>query len=78
MPFSLGPWGAPGCDLLVAPTVSAWLPTTGTLGSLAVQMPSDRQLLGVPFFLQVCEVDPPANALGVTTSNGLELRIGAR
>lgn len=77
----LTPLGAPGNELLVAPEAIAPL-STWTLGlwgfetTLPLPVPNLPSLLGAVVHGQVAVLDPAANALGLVTSDAVEVRIG--
>lgn len=70
LPFDLLPFGAPGCQVLVSANLLVFSVQTGGSGSLNVAIPNNQGLVGVNFANQAWVMDPPANALGVTVSNG--------
>lgn len=72
LPLDLGPLGMPGCSLR---TSLDWLfPMTRTTAGarLALAMPNDPRLVGVRLYQQALVLDRPANAAGLTVSNGTE------
>lgn len=77
LPVDLGPFGAPGC-----PVVASWdLPLvmlTSSVGSMqaALMVPTDPGLVGLSLYLQAAILDVPANAFGVTVSNGVRIVVG--
>lgn len=76
--IDLSPIGAPTCtQLLATPRLDAIVMADG-LGrsSRTVSIPISSALVGARVRGQVLDVDPAANALGGTTSNGLEVTIG--
>lgn len=75
--FDLGALGAPGCSVFVTPAATNFVPTgrTGT-ASWLLQLPLDPTLVGLHLMSQWVIFDPRANALGVHTSNGLDVRVG--
>jgi hypothetical protein len=78
LPFDLGQVGMPGCSLLTPPIL--WFPITasGGLGTADLPIPNDQSLLGGSFYCQGFVVDPPANPLGLTASNGGASRVGGK
>lgn len=82
LPFDLGPFGAPGCTLYTDVVVSLPFvlaqPGVGAAGLANVELPLPAlpMLVGRPFYTQWLLSDPLANALGVTLSNAVELRLG--
>lgn len=70
VPFDLGNFGAPGCFVFVDPMSSelAFADATGQY-HWALALPMNLQLIGLPLEQQVLAYDPPANALGLTTSS---------
>jgi len=77
LPLDLGPFGAPGCSLLVEPRVV--LPTgTDSQGRarMAMPIPAFTALLGTVFFAQWGVVDARANRLGLAVSGGGTAKIG--
>jgi hypothetical protein len=76
LPFSLGGFGAPGCSLLTSQLVSlgAQFDSTGQ-AQLRLAVPRDPGLIGSNLFFQWVAVDP-TNRLGLSLSNGADVRIG--
>lgn len=77
LPLDLGPFGAPGCSLLVEPRIV--LPTgTDHQGrvTMAMPIPAFTSLLGTVFFAQWGVVDARANRLGLAVSEGGAAKIG--
>lgn len=70
LPFDLAPFGAPGCNVLVSVGALLLSVQSGGNGTLAIGIPNNPTLVGVSFANQAWVFDPPANGLGVTTSNG--------
>lgn len=68
---------APGCPILVSVDITVGL-STDALGtaSLSLLVPADPALFGGHVFTQFGGVDPGANTLGMSFSNGLDARIG--
>jgi hypothetical protein len=77
MPIELGALGAPGCRLYSAAEVALPM-AVGTAGQGAVRylLPNDPTLTGRTFHNQFLILDPAANQLGITVSNGGTGRIG--
>ena len=73
LPLSLGVLGAPGCTAVASGEALYLL--TNVLGSAVWQF-TVPNLLGVSFYNQAFAFDPPANALGLTVSNGGHATIG--
>ena len=78
LPFDLGPLGAPGCSIQIAPLVVEPRALTGLPGSTerglataGVELPIAAPLVGRHIATQWFVFDPSANALGLTTSNGV-------
>lgn len=78
LPFDLGPLGAPGCSLLAEPALVQALIGLFGQARTRVAIPSDPSLAGVLVHAQGLVYDPSANALDLTVSQGLELRLGVR
>ena len=76
LPFGLGVFGAPGCNLYVS--LDSAIPTAavGTNAGLSIPIPSNRFLIGTRFYLQALVIDPAANRFGLTTSNVLACKVG--
>lgn len=79
--LDLASFGAPGCSVLVDIGVAATVPlsnvpTTGLGMVVVLPIPNQHALLGARVFGQSVWLDPTANALGLVTSNGLELKLG--
>jgi hypothetical protein len=78
LPLGLGAIGMPGCALLVSPDDWCSATTSGTTAVCPIPIPLDVGLLGARFFNQGVVLDPGANALGLTVTNGGAGTIGAR
>jgi hypothetical protein len=77
LPLSLAPFGAAGCWIYTQPVVTFGLVTnTSGAAAQAITHPSSASLIGQRFFTQFLAIDPPANAWGVTTTNGVATRLG--
>lgn len=71
LPFDLGGHGAPGCDLLLDPFDTQFrLANASGATNLQYNIPNNIHALGLRFYNQAFVLDPPANALGVVTTNG--------
>jgi len=80
LPFSLAGYGMPGCSLHHDFSLILFSPCTITAPGVAVHsiaIPVIPSITGFGFYLQGWVPDPPANAAGVITSNGLALMIGS-
>lgn len=76
LPFDLGLIGMRGCSQYVSTEVALVRTHGGGRAEVTTSVPKDRALVGVVAFNQYLAIDPPANAPGLITSNGGELRIG--
>ncbi len=70
----LAPLGAPGCFSLTNGNLTTL--RLGASSSVALPIPNDANILGVSVYLQTAAIAPSTNALGVVTSNGLQLTLG--
>jgi hypothetical protein len=70
LPFSLAPFGAPGCQVEVDPAATLLL-FADAQGHAAwpLFLPLAPSLSGIVFAQQGLVLDPPANALGITATN---------
>jgi hypothetical protein len=69
--FDLGPLGAPGCSVRVAPlSTSLLLADAGGGAEVVFVVPEDLTLLGLPLHHQLAVLDG-SNPLGLSTSNSL-------
>lgn len=77
LPVDLSPLGAPGCRILTGATISI-AAGTNSLGQLSqtIRFPSLGSIVGLTFYTQAWLLDPGANALGLTVSNGLDAWVG--
>ncbi|MBM4063715.1 MAG: hypothetical protein FJ265_21845 [Planctomycetes bacterium] len=70
LPFNLGLLGAPGCQVEVRPIASLFgVSDAAGVFFWGFGSPADVAYLGLPVEQQLVVLDPPANALGLTTSN---------
>ncbi|MCA8955624.1 MAG: hypothetical protein KDC87_06095 [Planctomycetes bacterium] len=80
LPLDLGILGAPSNTLYTGRVVEVALPvvgsTTGYAGAVSLPLPTSNAFAGYRIFAQTWFADAAANALGVVTSNGLELTAG--
>jgi hypothetical protein len=77
-PISLAVYGMPGCNQLVIPATTQFGVATAGSAEWTIAIPNTTSLVNLPLFQQVFALDPPANALGLTASNGLESITGIR
>lgn len=75
LPMPLAAHGAPGCTLLASPD-AVYGVVAAPISTFRVAVPYLPGIAGLTFYAQAISLDPAANALGVTTSNGLALTIG--
>lgn len=77
-PWDLTVFGMPGCYLHVTTDVVQLVPTAidGT-ATTTFAIPNIASLAGLPIYSQAAAFDSGHNPLGVTTSNAVELRVGA-
>ncbi len=72
----LGVLGAPGCSLFQSPDVLSAVIGSSGVASYSLSVPYLPSLVGLQIRAQGVSLDPAANALGLTTSNGLVATIG--
>jgi PKD repeat protein len=72
----LTPAGMAGCWLHTTTDVTLGIVSLNGTATLPFAVPNSAPLLGVQALMQAAVSDAPANHLGVSTSNGLSLRIG--
>jgi hypothetical protein len=79
LPLHLAGFGATGCYLRVSPLIphSAAISRGGTAG-VPLGIPSSKSLVGLVLHSQFWCVDPAANQLGLTFSNGVTTLIGGQ
>lgn len=68
--------GAVGCMLHVQPLAFVSIASSGGAGGYAFLVPNNPSLVGLSVFAQVLALDSGANALGATSSNGLQVVVG--
>ncbi|HLQ38769.1 MAG TPA: hypothetical protein VK348_13250 [Planctomycetota bacterium] len=68
LPFNLGGFGAPACSVLCSGDEVRLV--TNVLGSAVWTIDVPPNFPGVTFYNQAFAIDPAANALGITASNG--------
>jgi hypothetical protein len=78
LPLSLAPLGAGSCSLLASltTTVGTGIDPTGQ-AVVTLALPANPAFAGFPFFCQWFCLDLPANAFGLTFSNGGAATVGA-
>ncbi len=74
LPFALAPFGAPGCSLWASMEL-LFPPFQMPPGGAAFEpvVPNTPVLKGVPVFFQSLVIDPKANALGMATTNAVQV-----
>lgn len=75
LPLDLGALGAPGCALLVDAGARTFALHNGNTAQFALTVPNEPSFAGIEFANQAWVLDAPANALGVTVSNGCFARV---
>lgn len=78
LPWDLTPYGMPGCSALVSLNIALPFQAKAGVATPSLPIPSNRSLITYSIYLQALSIDPSANALGVTVSNGAGARIGVR
>lgn len=79
LPFQLAAVGMPGCSLYTDPMLALPVVTDASgNAALGFAVPADPNLIGADIYSQALCIDAPANAPGLTTSNGVGHRIGDR
>jgi hypothetical protein len=78
LPYSLAPFGMPGCDLWTSADTPAQPVTPVGAGTARcdVTVPNLPALAGIEINLQAWGFDANANAAGIVVSNGVFLRVG--
>lgn len=75
LPMSLAFLGAPGCYAYNDIAVQVAVFHFGVSSAHQMNIPNSPRLIGTPFYAQGYVIDPPANALGITTTNGGAVQI---
>ena len=75
--IDLGVFGAPGCAQYLTPDVTQVFFATGSTGTLPFAIPNFASYVGLRLLAQSAAFTPGFNALGVWTSNGVDLLIGS-
>jgi hypothetical protein len=75
LPRDLAAVGMPGCTQYGSVLATAFAPISGGTAALAIAVPNRPALAGLQVPLQWLLLDLPANALGLTTSNGAEAHL---
>jgi hypothetical protein len=78
LPLALGPLGAPGCSLFVAPEVDVQLYPALQTANWRLQIAAAVGLIGAHFFAQGAVLVPGFNAAGVVFTNAGDARIGTQ
>ena len=80
LPLSLAPFGAPGCSVYndIAIQIGARADGAGNLAAwtAALALPADGGLNGGVLQLQVLALQPGSNALGIATTNNVQITLG--
>jgi hypothetical protein len=77
LPFDLRPLGAAGCSVLTSGEITVGVTTSPFgLASVPITIPNDLSIVDSVFFDQFYVIDPAANQLGITWSNGGRGQIG--
>ena len=78
LPLSLASFGMPGCTAYISADVAVLVVAVGSTATMAFQIPTTANLLGVQFHDQALVLDPVVNALGAVVSNAATATIGGR
>jgi hypothetical protein len=76
LPLPMAGFGAPGCNLLVSPDVSLFLPVVGGVLTNNLNIPANPNLIGVQLFQQGISLDAAVNAAGAVLSNAITITVG--
>lgn len=74
--LDLGAFGMPGCSLFTYGSSSGLTASLGGFADWSIAIPNTQGLSGYRLFLQSLVFDPPANAAGMTLSNGALSTLG--
>jgi hypothetical protein len=79
LPFDMGGIGAPNCMALASGEIPVgFLVNAAGAASLTINVPNDKSLIQANWFQQVFVYDPPANTLGIVTTNGVRAILGGQ
>jgi len=78
LPLPLSGIGMPGCTLYASLDASLLLASSGGTATWTFHIPNNQGLVGLQFYNQAFVVDPPANSVGIATTNAAEARIGSK
>jgi hypothetical protein len=70
LPLPLGSFGMPGCSLLADPLATVFLVGAAQSATWNWNVPNGAGFFGLQFYNQAFVLDGPANAAGLTASNG--------
>lgn len=76
LPFDLGAIGGAGCQAYVGADFTQVALAAGGVATSTLTIPNNSGLLGSTMAQQAIVLDATANALGLTTSNALRVRLG--
>ncbi len=76
LPIDLGILGAPGCPARVSLDVTLGLAGAGGSASVVFPIANNALFLGFTFYTQALVLDPPLNALGLSTSTAAVAVVG--
>jgi hypothetical protein len=75
----MGGIGAPNCMALASGEIPVgFLVNAAGAASLTINVPNDKSLIQANWFQQVFVYDPPANTLGIVTTNGVRAILGGQ
>lgn len=77
LPWSLAPFGGQSCSLQTSIDLIQGLATDAQgAGSMPLMIPNDKRLSGIRFYNQFLVIDPGANPLGLSFTQGAQATIG--